>query len=257
MILLNLLTTQNIISELEARAIEDESKKSPVPIDEILSEHNVPDVAILTARNAIHNVPVYNGAKDLADKSLYDLIDRDKAERYLAIPLGFKKEDIDFFTGQDRSEISIPKSREELGEDFIKNKNINEEVLVGIVDPEKNNCLDALQFILTSAGVTYKIYLISLSEFKRRFAGYATDGLGAIPQYSHKKDDGEVSEEKIDDITEEDETIAASLIDSAPTQKVVNIFLKNAITSGASDIHIEHVGDHVRTRNRVDGVLNT
>ena len=53
MILLNLLTSQNVLSGLEVKAIEEEAKTSPVPIDEILSEHNVPEVAILTARNAM------------------------------------------------------------------------------------------------------------------------------------------------------------------------------------------------------------
>ena len=254
MILLNLLASQNIISELEAKTIEEEAKKSPVPIDEILMEHNVPDVAILTARNAIHNVPVYDGSSDLASKIVYDLLDRDKSEKYLAIPLILRERE---------DEIDLPASenfqQNKENKDFIKNKNINinDEVLIGVVDPERNNVLDAMQFLMTEAGVTYKIYLISLSEFKRRFAGYATDGLEITPVYSHKKGEGELARETIEDITNEDETIAVSLIDSAPIQKVVNIFLKNAISKNASDIHIEHVGDHVRTRNRVDGILNS
>ena len=110
---------------------------------------------------------------------------------------------------------------------------------------------------MTEAGVTYKIYLISLSEFKRRFSGYAVDGLDVIPQYSHKKIKGELAREIIEDITDEQETIAVSLIDSAPIQKIVNIILKNAISKNASDIHIENVGDYVRARNRMDGVLNS
>jgi hypothetical protein len=90
MILLNLLVSQNIISELEARAIEEEAKSSSVPLDEILIEHNVPEAAVLTARNAIYGIPVFNGDRELAEKSLYTVLDREKSERYLAIPLGMR-----------------------------------------------------------------------------------------------------------------------------------------------------------------------
>lgn len=243
MILLNLLVSQNIISELESRAIEEALKTSSAPIDEILSEHNVPEAAVLAARNAIYGIPIFNGEKDLADKNLYTLLDREKSERFLAVPLGSRASD-------------NAKIQSEEGGDFIKNQNINDEILIGIVDPERKNVLDALQFILTSAGVAYKVYLISLGEFKRRFAGYATEGVFAIPQYNHPKVEENlgVKEEAID-ITNEDNTILDSLVDSMPMMKMINIILKNAIMDLASDIHIENMGDHVRVRIRIDGVL--
>lgn len=259
MILLNLLTSQNIINELDARVIEEEAKQSPIPIDEILYKHNIPDAAILTARNAIYNIPVWNGSKDLASKELYDLIDKDRSERYFAIPLGIKEDEIDFITGEikNNKDKNTLEFRKDLGDDFIQNKNIQNEVFIGIVDPEKNNVLDAIQFIMTSAGISYKVYLISLNEYKRRFAAYAADGVNAFPQYTHKKDNNQLNVEKIEDITEEDDIINPSLIDTMPIQKLVNIFVKNAINNNASDIHIEHVGDNVRVRNRIDGILNT
>lgn len=251
MILLNLLVSQNVISELEARAIEEEAKNSSVPLDEILLEHNVPEAAVLTARNAIYGIPVFDGSKELADKNLYTIIDKDKAERYLAIPLGLRYLD----DVKDRKVITkMDEAEKETS--FIKNQHIEDEVLVGIVDPDRKNVLDALQFILTSAGVTYKIYLISLTEFKRRFTGYSVDGADITPQYSKRRDSGELREEIID-ITDEDDTLLESLVDSIPMVKMINILLKNSIMSLASDIHIENVGDKVRVRTRVDGVLAT
>lgn len=252
MILLNLLVSQNVISDLEAKAIEEEAKTSAVPIDEILSEHDVPEVAILTARNAIYGIPVFNGDKDLADGNLYSMIDKDKAERYLAIPLGMRS----MAEEKDKKIISSFETSKNKN-DFIKNKDINDEVLVGIVDPERKNVLDALQFLLTSAGVSYKIYIISLSEFKRRFEGYAVNGENAIPQYTHKREEGEEIKDELQDITDEDENIPESLVDSMPMAKVINIAIKSAIVNLASDIHVENMGDHVRIRYRIDGVLMT
>lgn len=252
MILLNLLVSQNILSALEAKAIEEEAKTSAVPLDEILSEHNVPEVAILTARNAIYGIPVFNGDRDLADPGLYSMIDKDKAERYLAVPLGMRS----MSEEKDKKIISSAESNTNKS-DFIKNKDINDEVLVGIVDPERKNVLDALQFLLTSAGVSYKIYLISLGEFKRRFEGYAVNGSSAVPQYTHKREEGEEIKDDLQDITDEDENIPDSLVDSMPMAKIINIAVKSAIVNVASDIHIENMGDHVRIRYRIDGVLVT
>lgn len=250
MILINLLTSQNVLSELEAKAIEEESKKSDVPIDEILSEHNVPDAAILTARNAIYGIPVFNGDRDLADPSLYRIIEKDKSERYLAVPLGTRA----------LMESKNQKSVSEEGvnkDDFVKNKDINDEVLIGVVDPERKNVLDALQFLLTSAGVSYKIFLISLGEFKRRFEGYTVNGEAAVPQFTHKRQEGEEIKDDLQDITDEDDDIPESIMESIPMAKMINVFVKSAISHGASDIHIENMDDRVRVRYRIDGVLVT
>lgn len=252
MILLNLLVSQNVISELEARAIEEEMKSSSSPLDEILSEHNVPEAAVLTARNAIYGIPVYDGNRELAEQDLYTIFDKDKAERYLAVPLALRTID----EGTDKKVLErFEEAKQE--KDFIKHKTIEDEVLIGVVDPERKNVLDALQFILTSAGVAYRIYLISLGEFKRRFVGYSPDGQDIVPQYARKRGDTSDLREDIIDITDEDDTLLESLVDSIPMVKMVNIILKNSIMSLASDIHIENVGDKVRVRTRVDGVLST
>lgn len=252
MILLNLLVSQNVISELEARAIEEELKSSSAPLDEILSEHNVPEAAVLTARNALYGIPVYGGSKDLADNNLYTLFDKDKSERYLAIPLSLRLID------EETDKKVLERYKEAKKEtDFIRHRTIHDEVLIGIVDPERKNVLDALQFILTSAGVAYKLYLISLGEFKRRFAGYSPEGGEILPQYASKRNDGDDVRDDVIDITDEDDTFLESLADSIPMMKMVNIILKNSIMSLASDIHIENVGDRVRVRTRVDGVLST
>lgn len=252
MILLNLLTSQNILSELEVKAVEEEARTSPVPIDEILAEHNVPDVAILTARNAIYGIPVFNGDRDLADPGLYNMIDKDKSERYLVVPLGTRS-----ISDEKDKKIITNNESNKTKNDFIKNKDINDEILVGVVDPERKNVLDAIQFLLTSAGVSYKIYLISLGEFKRRFEGYSRNGESSVPQYTHKRDEGEEIKDDLSDITDEEENIPDSLVDSMPMAKIINIAVKSALVNRASDIHIENMGDHVRIRYRIDGVLIT
>lgn len=246
MVLLNLLVSQNVITDLEAQAIESELDSTSLPVDEILSERGVPEAAVLTARNAIYGIPVYNGPKDLADITLYNLIDKEKSDRYLAVPLGLRDSDNDF----------INKINDK---DILKNKDIIDEVSIGIVDPERKNVLDALQFILSSAGVSYKIYLISYNEFKRRIVKYPKESIKNTLE-SNKEDIPNLNtmgREDMEDITEEDhENISDSIMDSIPIVKMLNLILKESIVSLASDIHIENIGEYVRIRTRVDGILS-
>ncbi|OGZ15574.1 MAG: hypothetical protein A3G11_00265 [Candidatus Lloydbacteria bacterium RIFCSPLOWO2_12_FULL_51_9] len=46
-------------------------------------------------------------------------------------------------------------------------------------------------------------------------------------------------------------------VEEAPITKIVSVVLRHAVDGNASDIHIEHTGEQVRVRFRVDGVLYT
>ncbi|MDP6527915.1 MAG: GspE/PulE family protein, partial [Candidatus Pacebacteria bacterium] len=45
--------------------------------------------------------------------------------------------------------------------------------------------------------------------------------------------------------------------EDAPVTKIVATILRHAVQGGASDVHIEHVGEQVKVRFRVDGMLST
>ncbi|HXK35136.1 MAG TPA: GspE/PulE family protein, partial [Candidatus Paceibacterota bacterium] len=47
------------------------------------------------------------------------------------------------------------------------------------------------------------------------------------------------------------------IVEEAPIIKIVDVIINNAVEGGASDIHIENIGDKVKVRYRVDGVLHT
>ncbi|KKU28451.1 MAG: Type II secretion system protein E (GspE), partial [Candidatus Giovannonibacteria bacterium GW2011_GWB1_46_20] len=50
---------------------------------------------------------------------------------------------------------------------------------------------------------------------------------------------------------------SAKIVEDAPVTKIVAVILRHATEGNASDVHIEHMGDRVRARFRVDGVLYT
>jgi type IV pilus assembly protein PilB len=46
-------------------------------------------------------------------------------------------------------------------------------------------------------------------------------------------------------------------VEDAPVIKIVAVILRNALEGNASDIHIEHTGEKIKVRFRVDGILHT
>jgi type IV pilus assembly protein PilB len=62
-----------------------------------------------------------------------------------------------------------------------------------------------------------------------------------------------VDDDEIDDIT--DEAVLVQVADQAPTVKLVNQLLSDAVRVGASDIHVEQQADGIWIRHRIDGVL--
>jgi type IV pilus assembly protein PilB len=62
-----------------------------------------------------------------------------------------------------------------------------------------------------------------------------------------------MSEEKEEHRIEEEESV--EILKDSPFIKMVDLIIRNAIKQGASDIHIEAQENHVRVRNRIDGIL--
>ncbi len=233
MLLLDLLVSQNKLTELEAKDIEaDISMRDDVFIDDILSKKNIPSSDITDVRSILYGLPIYT--LDVPEgKELTKYISVVQSKQLLAIPL-------------------------ELKDDVL---------LVGVVDPEHSNVLDSLQFLFGKDHQAYKVYLITYDAYRKHFglsteappdkASLATKVDDTLMSYVSK--DGEDSKEKSDD--DIDLTDVAGDIDGdlakLPIPDIFSIMLRYAIDNGASDVHIEHTGTAVRARVRLDGRLET
>jgi len=133
---------------------------------------------------------------------------------------------------------------------------------VGITNPENIQALDALQFISAKLGIPFKIFLISKADYKGVMENYkgissqVDEALNELEEENLNQND--LSESDIaklsKDVTSGDE---AKIVEDAPVIKIVAVIFRNAIEGNASDIHIEHTGDKVKVRYRVDGALHT
>lgn len=109
--------------------------------------------------------------------------------------------------------------------------------------------LEAVTFIREKTGVNIKT-----------FASSPTDVEKAINQQYRQEIVGEVGAalketEDQGKIKTVDTSQIAQIIKEAPIAKIVSTILEYAVTSRASDIHIEPQEDRVRVRYRIDGIL--
>ncbi|KKQ28380.1 MAG: Tfp pilus assembly protein PilB [Parcubacteria group bacterium GW2011_GWB1_37_13] len=120
---------------------------------------------------------------------------------------------------------------------------------VGVTDPENIQAMDALQFISVKLGIPFKIYLISKNDYAGIMQAYK--GIGS----QVKEALSELDQEESKSLSEPGEE--AKIVEDAPVIKIVAVILRNALEGNASDIHIEHTGEKVKVRFRVDGSLHT
>lgn len=109
--------------------------------------------------------------------------------------------------------------------------------------------LEAVTFVREKTGLNIKTFASSVADVER-----------AINQQYRQEIVGEVGEalketEEQGKIKTVDTTQIAQIIKEAPIAKIVSTILEYAVTSRASDIHIEPQEDRVRVRYRIDGIL--
>ncbi|OGJ02179.1 hypothetical protein A3G53_02190 [Candidatus Nomurabacteria bacterium RIFCSPLOWO2_12_FULL_44_11] len=134
---------------------------------------------------------------------------------------------------------------------------------VGVIDPENIQAMDALQFISAKLGIPFKIFLISKSDYSKVMENYK----GITSQVEEALDELDrdatldikgMSEESLNkELKDVKLGVNAKIVEDAPVIKIVAVILRNAIEANASDIHIEHTGEKVKVRFRVDGALHT
>jgi type IV pilus assembly protein PilB len=121
---------------------------------------------------------------------------------------------------------------------------------VGMVYPEDLDAVEAIKFLARKKALELKIFLITLSDFKK-----------AIEEYKAKREEiGKVLKElekelKVERL--ERPTIAelGRIVEEAPVTKAVASILKYGIEGESSDIHIEPMVDKLRVRYRFLGQL--
>lgn len=220
---LDVLVKKNILEAGQEKKLEKDAILADKSLDRTLLEKGISQDDIDKAKEEFFNLPVKRLTKENFSSKSLKYIPEKSVLHYKIVP-------IDIVDG------------------FLE---------VGIIDPKNVEARDALQFISSKLGLPYKLFIINEDDFNLALEGYK--GLS-----------GEVSQALTDlelDLDEEELKISeavskvkrsndATIVEDAPVTKIVATILRYASEDGASDVHIEHTGEKVQVRFRVDGVLD-
>lgn len=225
MSILDILSQKEIIKKGDIGRIKAEAESEGVPIEQVLMKQGVNEDAILDSKGEYYNIPTRNLAGVQIPFAVLKNISEDSALHYSFVPIGVKDGLLE----------------------------------VGIVDPENIEARDALNFIASKLNMPFKLYLITLSDFKKvidDYKGLSGEVTKALTELDTELSDDIENVEMSPDSTSQD-PLETKIVEDAPVTKIVATILRYATEGNASDIHIEHMKDKIRVRFRVDGVLNT
>ena len=222
--LLETLVQKKLLAESDIPAIRREIKEAGGSIETVLLKHNLEPKDILTIKGELLGIPVRNLEREEVPFEILKYIPEESAAHYRFVPIGLKDGVLE----------------------------------VGVVDPDNIEARDAVNFISSKAGLPFKIFLISESDFEkilqtyRGLSGEVTKALSEL-ETELTAEEAEIAKSVAAGETEPETRI----IEDAPVTKIVDTILHYATEGNASDIHVEHMGDKIRVRFRVDGILNT
>ncbi len=227
MSILDILADKNIIRREDVSRIKEEANRTGGDLDKVLEKRGVSAENILSSKAEYLGIPFRSLDGEEIPNDILKYVPEESATYYRFAPIGLKDGVLE----------------------------------VGIVDPDNLEARDALNFISTRIDLPFKLSLISEKDFTRvleSYKGLSSEVTKALSELETElsasmEDSIQLSKDKSGEKTVED----MHIVEDAPVTKIVATILHYATEGDASDIHIEHLGDKIRVRFRVDGTLNT
>ncbi|MDD5552168.1 MAG: GspE/PulE family protein [Candidatus Pacebacteria bacterium] len=211
------LIPENLLSSLEL-----ESKESKKTVDEIITEKG-----IISEKDFFHlksnflNIPIKKVTPEQISSDVLKEIPEETARNYQIVPI-----------------------------DITKNV-----LSVGTPFPENFEARSALDFIAKQRKFKLEIFLMTFTDINELLKRYnilkeeVSEAIKEIEKEEKEEKEGIIV--KVKKRKEETERI----VSEAPVSKIVSVTLRHAVEGKASDIHIEPIGEKLRIRFRVDGIL--
>ncbi len=126
-------------------------------------------------------------------------------------------------------------------------------VSVAMTDPQDIEARNVLTFLAERNKVTFDIYITSEAVMREIISKYHS-AEKAVKEVMASFEDTTNKANKTE--SKKKRQARQMMIQDAPVSKLVQVIINHAIEGGASDIHIEPMGDEYRVRFRVDGLLH-
>ncbi len=237
MSILDTLLQKKILSPQQFTEVQQEIAQSGENEEAVLLRSGVSSENLLDAKAEYYGVPVASVGNDTIAYDVLKYVPQESAIYYRFVPLAIRSGVLE----------------------------------IGVVDPDNIEARDAINFIASRANLAFKIFLISEENFNKAMEAYK--GMSGQVENALKELDTQPAapaeeQQATPEIINRDEDVDQSdlaagaeksgrIIEDAPVTKIVATIINYASEGAASDIHIEHMGDTVRVRYRVDGILNT
>jgi type IV pilus assembly protein PilB len=127
------------------------------------------------------------------------------------------------------------------------------ELTIILRNPQDYRAIEALEFLAGEKGWKLKVATAPASQINKLVKSIS--GIEAEIETSLEAAKGKFEKGKLDDIS--DTGKIEDIIKGAPVSRILSVIMRHAVEAGASDIHIEPVGNESRIRYRIDGVLRT
>lgn len=221
---LDVLIKKGLINRYQLDQIVEQSTKEEKSIEKVLIEMGIEDAAILDAKSSYLGVPKKDINYDAVDANIVKTIPEETAHTYRMVAF-------------DQTPDGV--------------------LEVGMLDPKNTEAQNVLRFITAKSNLNYAVYVLTEEGYEKLMKKYS--GLsGEVGEVLSEYADIQAHELNLDE-EEDDESRAfeEKITEDAPVTKMVTAIVRHAVEEGASDIHMEHTGEVVRVRFRIDGVLNT
>ncbi|MDE2213044.1 MAG: type II/IV secretion system protein [Patescibacteria group bacterium] len=234
--LLGLLADKKLIERSKIPTLQHEAggtSATSATIETVLLHNGVTPSALLQAKSEYYQIPSRDLGESIIPFDVLRYVPEESARYYRFAPIGVVEGALE----------------------------------IGITNPDNLEARDALNFISSKAGLPYKLFLISESDFNKLLEQYK--GLsGEVGQALSELETEIVTESKevkkgeafASSVLEGDiiaETSASEITEDAPVTKIVATIVRHAVEEQASDIHVEPLPDRTRVRFRIDGELST
>lgn len=220
------LVSDGLISEAKLDEMHKKAEQESVPIFAILVRDGFITNESLTKTIAtVTRVPYVNLTNAKIDTKVLDLLPKDIAERYMAVPLG----------------------------------EMHHRLVVAMLDADN---VQAVDFLANKIGRPLKVYAASEEGVRKVLSQYdaniGQEMMGEISQIG--RDDAQKAAEEQQKSGDKksgkksDDNIKTVVQDS-PISKALSVILEFAAKNRASDIHIEPLEKELKIRCRIDGVM--
>lgn len=220
---LETLVKKGIINGYQIDEIIEITTKEEKTIEQVLSDMGVTDEIILQAKSEYFGVKKKTIDYLEVDESIVKRLPEESAKTYKMVAFGMTEDGI---------------------------------LEVGMLDPRNIEAQNVLQFITSENNTAYEMYILTeygYAQIMKKYSGLS----GEIGDVVNEYIDIDAAAQELHDSKNKKEGDEEKITEDAPVTKMVAAIIRHAVSKGASDIHIEHTGEVVKVRFRIDGELET